>query len=494
MKFGKLGLRKPVVVVEIGNDWLKIAECIPSSSGGEITKLSLQKLSQVKDNMSVAISKIFKELSLNRQSVILCIPRHLLTIRVLDLPSTDPKEINDMVNLQVGKQTPYSKEEIIAAHKIMYSNKEGYTKVTLAIAHRSIVDVRIETLKSAGITVGKVSVSSEGVYNWFTSSYMPNAVSEIKANDSGTIALLDVDSNYSDFIAIRNGKLVFTKNIFLGANHLTDASETWRAKLVEELSRCVKRYYLEEKNTKITKLYLSGAAGNIEDIDIILANGLDVAAEKADTFKNMKIKSSQKAAQGQNMKFVSLTPLAGTAIKDTALELDLTPAEQKIFKLMEKKRRELTLMGILFISIALAFSFLLIISLSYKNAYLAQLKRKVAEASSDSGEIAKMRAGIELAKRALDTKRSSLNILHEIYKVVPPEISLNSIDIDEGKQAVLKGRGFTMSDVFKFVKKLEESATFESVKATYTRAKKETENEKEVEYVEFEIMCPYEKR
>ncbi|MDD5136196.1 MAG: PilN domain-containing protein [Candidatus Omnitrophica bacterium] len=232
----------------------------------------------------------------------------------------------------------------------------------------------------------------------------------------------------------------------------------------------------------------------MEDVDIILTNKLDVAAEKTDTFKNIRIKNAAKQAQSQNMKFVSLTAILGTAIKSASLELDLTPAEQKILKLMEKKRKELTVMGILFASLVMAFSFLLVISFYYKSAYLAQLKHRAATASTESDEVARMRMISELVKRSLDTKGSSLNILYEIYNVIPPEIALSSIDIDETKQLVLKGRGSTMSDVFKFVKKLEESRLFANVKASYTRARKERENDKDVEYVEFEIVCPYEKR
>ena len=488
LKFGKVKFQKPTIVVEIGNDWLKIAEYSPSPSGGEITKIGLQKLAWIRDNMSVALSKTFKDMNLNRQSVVLCIPRHLITVRVLDLPSIDPKEINDMVNLQVGKQTPYSKEEVISTHKIMYSIREGYTKVVLAIAHRSIVNERVETLRNAGINVEKVSISSEGVYNWFSLSYLP----EIRLNDIETVALLDIDSNYSDFIAIVNKKLVFTKNIFIGANHLLEKSE-WKDKLVEELKRCLERYHTEERNTKIAKMYLSGAARSIEGLDIFLTNSLDSVAENADTFKNIRLKEGLKLAQDQNMNYVSLTPLLGTAIKSASLELDLTPSEQKILKLMEAKRKDLTVMGILFVSIVMVLSFLMLISLYYKNSYLAQLKKKVAETSKESSQIEKMGLSIELVNKNLDAKNSSLNMLHEIYKITPPEISLTSINIDENKQVVLKGRGFAMSDVFKFIKTLEESPMLENVKASYTRTKKEKENDRDIEYAEFEIICPYQR-
>ena len=159
---------------------------------------------------------------------------------------------------------------------------------------------------------------------------------------------------------------------------------------------------------------------------------------------------------------------------------------------MESKRKDLTIMGILFLSIVMTMSFLLFISFYYKSAYLFRLKKQVKEISSESGDIEKMRLSIELVKHNLDAKNSSLGILHGIYGVTPAEISLSSIDIDENKQVVLKGRGFAMSDVFKFIKRLEESKLFANVKASYTRTKKEKEADKDVEYAEFEIVCPYE--
>ena len=53
----------------------------------------------------------------------------------------------------------------------------------------------------------------------------------------------------------------------------------------------------------------------------------------------------------------------------------------------------------------------------------------------------------------------------------------------------LKGGGLAMSDVFKYVKKLEESGMFENVKTTYTTTKKD----KDTEFAEFEISCIYQK-
>lgn len=478
------------VVVEIGNDWLKIAECGFSPSGPEITGLSLRKLAQIKDNISVEIEEIFKELSLNKRSVILSIPRHLLTVRVLDLPSTDPAEINDMINLQVGKQTPYSKDSIVSAYKMIPGARQGYSKVMLTVAHLNIVNERMETLKNAGIHTGKISISSEGVYKWFDLSYMK----EIRPSDAETVVLLDIDSNYSDFIAIRNGRMVFTKNLFIGANNLADKSEPWADRLIEELKRCVKRYYIEERNTAIVKVYLAGAVKDAENFDALLPNALDMATEKTDTFKGIRIKEEARKANEQAVKFVSLTSIVGAGIANKQLELDLIPGDQKILNIIETRRKDLTVMGILFVSTVMMLSLFLMVSFYYRSAYLSQLKKEVTRISGESGDIEKKRLGVELVKRNLDARDSTLNTLHELYVITPPEIYFRGIDIDENKQVTLKGYGFVMSDVFKFIKKLEESKVFANVKASYTRTKKEKEDDREVEYAEFEIICPYESR
>ena len=192
MKLIKGRRKKTTVVVEIGNDWLKILESRFSPSQRYLGKAGFTKLAHIKNKVSDEIAKMFKDLNLDRKSVITYIPRHLLTVRVLHLPSTDPKEISEMVNLQIGKQTPYSKDEIVSAHKMLESEREGYTGVMLVIARRNIISERLEALSAAGIEVKKVAVSSEGVFEWFDAAYMPEAISGLPAG--AALAVVDVDS------------------------------------------------------------------------------------------------------------------------------------------------------------------------------------------------------------------------------------------------------------------------------------------------------------
>ena len=481
--------KKTAAVVEIGNDWLKILENRASPSKKYLTKANFTKLAQIGEKVSDEIAGIFKKLALDKKSVITYIPRHLLTVRVLHLPSTDPKEISDMVNLQVGKQTPYSKEEIVSAHKILESEREGYTGVMLVIARRNIISERLEALARAGIEAKRVAVSSEGVYEWFKAAYMPEAKKEGPA--SGTVVVVDIDSNYSDFIVIRNGKLAFTRNIFIGANHLAETGSGWYDKFTGELRHSIELYQGGERDAGISKIFLSGAARGLPHLEHFVSAKLDMPAEATNPLKDMRVRKGNRGLENEeNFKSISISPLIGVAIKGENLTLDLTTRESRIQKLMDERRKSLMATGILAAAIALAASLLLLTFVHNKTAYLRDLKEKIAKIETNADEVEKMRMRISLIEKRLDAKGASINILDEIYKLTPQEIYLTSINIHEKKEAILKGRARAMSDVFKFITTLEESGMFANVKTNYTTTKKEGGTE----YADFEIICLYEER
>jgi len=467
---------KPIIIIEIGNDWLKILECNPLSQADSITKTSFMKLSQIKESVSGAISKVFRDLKLNKNTVILCIPRHLATVRILELPSIDPKEIADMIDLQIGKQTPYAKEEIVFSHRIIDAEREGYTKAMLVIAKHSLIKERLVTLEKVGIDARRVCLSSEGVYNWFSGVELPR----LQSDYSKTIIIIDVDSNYSDFIVVHKGRFSFTKNILIGANNLIDERERYQEKFIDELRRSIDLYYEEAKGLKATKLFLLGASKNIPDLANILSGRLDIPCQVLDTAKFIRIE--------EDYKFISATPLIGLATKYNALQFDLMPNEMRIKKRVEEKKKYLTVAGVLFTAIFTMLTFLLFIHIYNKNTYKAQLEDKLAKIKDGAQGIDRMRRLITLGQERLDANGDCLTMLSGLYEVMPKEIYLTSVDIERKKQLTIKGRAPVMSDVFKFVGVLENSHYFKNVKNTYATTKKEDN----YEYTDFEIICIYE--
>ena len=124
-KRAKTGRRKQVVLVEIGSEWLKIVQVEAAGKALAITKLHLERFESVGADLTRAIAAAVRQHKFANIPVISCLPRQSVNIRMLDLPSTEPSEIADMVDLQATKQTPYSKDEVLCDHRILGSNRAG---------------------------------------------------------------------------------------------------------------------------------------------------------------------------------------------------------------------------------------------------------------------------------------------------------------------------------------------------------------------------------
>ena len=485
MKFLEINFNSDITGVEIGSDWLKISQKGCAKNGNAACHVSLLKLAQIKEDVATAIAGSFRDLQLNKKQVVACIPRHLVTVRMLELPATDPKEISEMIDLQVVKQTPYAKEDIVFTHKIIETNSFGYTKVMLAIVTRSIVSARMEALTKAGLTVRRIAISSEGVCNWFREVYL----ADMQWQSSRGIIMVDVDSNYSDFIVMREGKMVFTRSILIGTNHLTQGTGEWHGKFTDELKQSLERYQSTEKNVEIKKVYLSGAGPNVEGLGGVLDAAFGIRSESVDQLKNFHSKNISEIVRDENLKSVSVTQIFGVMMGDKDPCMDLTPHEVKAQNAMECKTRQLTVMGILVVGIVTVLSFLCLTSINAKNAYLMTFKKTISKIAKEAEGIDRMRGVIDIVEQRLDARGSSLDCLGEIYRVTPKEISLTDIDIEEKQTVVLRGHGAAMSDVFKYAKMLEESEMFENVKTPSIRVK----NDKDAKFAEFEISCAYQK-
>ncbi len=475
--------RKSVVVVEIGNDWLKVVGGTRVGQEGMITKVSFQRLVDIKEPVAAALVKVFKDLKLNKEKVIACMPRHMVTVRFLEFPATNPKDIQDMVSLQIGKQTPYSRDEIIFTYKTIATTNTGYTKVMLVIARRNLVNARIAVLQEAGIEIEKVALSSEGLAHWFCL-----AQDSVQA-DNKAVIYVDIDSGYSDFTVIRGGKLVYTRNFLIGANHLMGQEMSWQDKFCEETIHSMGLYLNEDRDVKIARLFLGGTAAHIPLSIVRLAQKVEVPIAVIEPLHAIPLQKASRLFEKNEGQLISPCPLIGIALAGSDLELDLTSSELHIKKNMEERRKQITTTGVLMLSILMALSTLFFISYFYKNHYMSELKKTIATMEKDALEVERMRTAINLVKGRLDARKSSINILQEITRLTPKEIYFTDIKIEEEKQTILQGRAAAMSNVFEFVTTLEGSPYFESVQTTYTTTKKE----KDTEHARFEIICIHEK-
>lgn len=450
----KSSFKKPVVIIEIGNDWLKMIQAEPSRGGASISRIHLEKVGA--GSVSQSISKALKKLKFAAGPVIACLPRHMVNIRILELPSTESDEIEDMVDLQVGKQTPYSKEEIVSDYRIIGSERAGYTKVMLAIVQRSVARERFHILEEAGVEVERMSVSSEGILNWYA-----HAVS----SDGGAGVLLDIDSFYSDLMVVANGRPVFTRSILVGADQLLADYEKSKEKFAREVKRSLEICQGETPGLIAGKLFITGAGPNIKGLSEYLGGQLEIVCDTADCLSSVKKLPRKPDVRSPAFHPVSLTPLIGIALAPQNMEFNLTPDSVKLRKGLVEKAKSLTTLGMLVMTVLISVSTWTTLKFYFKRDRLNELRENIRKTEPTAKKLEEMRAIIKAVEGRRDPRFSAVNLLADILPRVPEDIRFSLMDFNIDDKAVrLGGLSGSRPDVSTLVKNLEKSALFKDVK------------------------------
>ena len=112
------------------------------------------------------------------------------------------------------------------------------------------------------------------------------------------------------------------------------------------------------------------------------------------------------------------------------------------------------------------------------------LKERALILSADTEDIVEKSKKVEFIKEALAARQAPLFFLLELQRLIPEQIAINFLSLDNAFKVTLRGQGQQLSDVFKFITTLENSSNFKDITTRYTRARKI----KDSEITEFELV------
>jgi Tfp pilus assembly PilM family ATPase len=485
LKFISKNSNKNITVIQIDNDWLRLIQVKESKHKKTVSTVKTKKIASLSDeSVSKAARELFSEISINPRYLVISIPRNLTTTRNLELPSTNPAEIKDMIGLQIGKQTPYSTDEVIMDYEITESNADGYSKALLVIVHREIVGRYFKILGAAGLKSEKVSFSSEGLLNWSSIADKQGIVT------NKAIVLIEVDYNTSDFEIVLNNKLVFGRSMSFGISQFQAVGQIdqWQKKLIEEIKRSIYSYQNETMGKDIEKIIITGPKVIIGSLDrAALESATALPVEAIDQFQNILIdENALNEYDNLEDKNLSFSGLIGFAMTYGTQKIDLVPQEMQIEKDVQERGRDLYVMGLLLIFILAAFSSIFLGRIYSKEWHLSQLKQRLHEINDKAQKLNNLMGITESVKDRIRVRSLALNLVYEIHRVISPEIHVVSINYNGRDSLTVVGVSNIMSEVFKFTSQLEESEYFQNVQTKYTT--KRMVNNKEL--TEFELLCP----
>lgn len=476
--FSKIGGRD-VVCLNLSGDNLKLAYGKFYHTRRELLDLASYKIQGFSDaEIAHTIKTSLEGLQLNNPQVIVVIPSHLAIVKNIEVPSLDPNEIKQIVDLQAGRHTPYSREEIIIDYVNIGTYRENYTKLLLIIVTLSVVRRQIEILGKAGLNTEKVFFSPEAVSGV--------CLNPLKLGQEKTVqTILHMDLSFTDFINISNGKLIFIRSIPIGTQHLASEKERYQTRFVEEVKKSLETYQSEDIDKIPVEMILAGAGEGTLELQNMLNSTLHTPVRRSfpyfkkianlsEVLKNILVSSEE-----------SFLDVAAPLLAP-APEVNLIPEEIKLRKAFEEKSRDLVQFGISAMTVIILLCLLFVSSIYFKSAYLKRLTDKYQPIMKAAEHLEETYSRMQIIKHELKDRNIALEVLAEIYNFIPVNVQLNGIKFTRDGKFSVTGNSRNMSIVFAFIDDMENSAYFKSVEPKRT-TKRKSDNDEEV--VEFEITC-----
>lgn len=469
--------QKMLLLVEINEPWLKFVVIEDTGKEKKWIALSARTIANQTDlDIGLEIDRFLALKTLKPTSVIISHPAHNLTNRILTLPSADPKEIKDIVQLQAVKQTPYSREEIVSGFHIIESDESGYSRVLVAIAHRDTPGRYFRILEFGKLNADLLTLSLEGSRHWFDLCRQQGLLPA----EEGVLCL-DLDSTTADLFIYDKSKLVFSRSFPIGHKQLAEQAMTME--FVQEVQRSMESGRGELKDSRISQIILTGVEAQAKDIAALLSRELNLACSILPP--GAPFQNALPAPDGESVPPVSFVSLLGLAVMPADNLISLMPAEVLIRKELESRAKDLALLGTLCLVLIMMISMIFFEKLYKKSSSLSGLEKQYQVIARDADEVERMVAKMKLVQE-ISTRSSFLDALYEINEVIPRNITLTGMQFNHKDKAVaIKGVSEEMSAVFQFLSTLEATPEFEQVK-TRNVTKKKVDNK---DMAEFEMTA-----
>jgi len=466
-------MRKYTTVIEITTFWLKLAAVKTTFKGPEVISLVAKPIASLSpEEVNQELREQIKKLKFIPSPLILSFPRNLVTMRNLHLPSRNPKEINGMIELHISKQVPYPKEEIVGDYQILGLDEAGFSKVILAIVHRQVLRRIFDILNNIGLFPEKVELSSQGVLSWFLFNQKEHL------DPSQIYALLDIDSNFTDFMIVGKNNLLFSRSIACGSEQIFN-EEIRKTKFISELKQSLVIFQSEEINKKPTKVFISGSI-DVSGLDKFLEKELNSAVEMIKLPKGLPAEVPRE---------ISVSAVLGLASEPSRKRINFILPEIGIRKALKERSKELLFLGSLLMFVLVISCGIFLGKMHNRSVYLKLLNKRFGEIGRSIEELDTMQKKIKIIEDCLSARILSLDYLYQIHRFTPKEITLKMITFEADSKITLRGQALAMSDVFKFITTLEDSGYFKDIQTKYTTKKRTTDKD----ISEFEIVCPISK-
>ncbi len=466
----------PTVVLEVSSRVTKVM--IASGTPPQLQRINAAILPEQTDDMVAAVRALLSVQPLTAKRVGLLFGRETFSLRTLELPSSDPKEIASMLELQLGKLAPYPRADILSGWAMLGSFREGYTSVLLAIGRKATIEGVLQVLKTKGLEPQWVGVSSEGLESWW--SLVAKQVPPVTAGQ--LVALIDVDVSSTDCAMLADGRLVFSHHMAIGAEQLS--AEPARLRWLGELVRLPRVLQHEAIRGQVGRGVVTGLAQPLTGLVEQLASQWGVPIDVMDALGPGRPSS---AVQQQGAaSHASFTALTGVVISGRAPRIDLIPQEARVTQALHTRSRHLMRLAINLVIVLFLVVGWIIERQVVLRGYLGTLQQRLATLETTAQQVSERIRLMQQAQRWLDPAQGALHAMQAVAGASDPAVTVTNLAFADGEPLKIRGIADTVRNPYEFVDRLKQQSQSSMTKAgCYVSNAKSTGSRG----AEFEVVC-----
>jgi hypothetical protein len=452
---------KTRVIVELSDRRLKV------SIGHKVMAQNLPNIDPA--SISAAIRSVFREGKLGKNfDVFVVLSRDKITVRRVELPSQDLKEIEQMLGLYLIRQIPYHKEEVCWAYQNL--GFDGISScLVLAVALKNVFKNIVNSFVPINVLPEAILMSSQGLLHYV------NEACKNKIALNASYFILDIDTNYSDFVLVHNHKLGSSVVIPQGAEHLGNPQE--RERFAVELKQALVALNNEIPEAKCEKIFLTGASSSFVSF---IEEALGDSNLKAQYLSTKEYDSF--ILSGIND--VSLSSVLGFSAQVAKDDIKFVVPELQIKKEMKAKVQQLIVLGALLVYILIMLCGIGLVRLVQNQSYAASLKEKAIALGKNAKELDAIVNSLKITRQYTDPKSSVLFYLYDLTRLCPENITITNYNWEWKKGLTFRGYAQQIPDILAFINTLGDSQAFKGAQNRYTRRRKA----KDKEVVDFEVF------
>ena len=307
-----------VIGLDIGTSSVKLVEFERVKNSCRLKNIGIAKLPRDTivngtiihaELLEQTINALFSEYKIKNKNVAISISGHPVIIKKITADLMAEDELENTLPFEAEQYIPFSLDEVNLDFQILgpCEDKENKMNVMLVAAKKAMINDYVSVLQNAGLKAVIVDIDVFALENMFTANYSPE--------ENTTVALVDMGASVTNINIIKNGVSQFTRDIFMGGNHITeeiqkqlsinyedaealkcgeqiaginqdllqDIIERASSTITSEIQRSLD-FYISSAYGEISRVYLSGGGSKTRGFKEIFAKRVNAPLEYTNPF------------------------------------------------------------------------------------------------------------------------------------------------------------------------------------------------------------------